>query len=30
MGEEPIADVCGHLAKVVSPSELVIGVWQEI
>lgn len=30
MGNEPISDRCGHLAKVVSSSELVIGFWQEI
>ena len=26
MGDEPIADRCGHLAKILSPSELVIGI----
>jgi hypothetical protein len=30
MGNEPIADRCGHLAKILPPSELVIGAWQEI
>jgi hypothetical protein len=30
MGKEPIADRCGHLVKIFSPSELVIGAWQEI
>ena len=26
MGDEPIADRCGHLAKILSPSELVISI----
>ena len=30
MGHEPIADRCGHLAKILSPSELVVGSRQEI
>ena len=30
VSNEPIADRCGHLVKVFSSSELVIGVWQEI
>src|SRR5512134_2697865 len=30
MGTKPIADRRGHLVKVFSPSELVIGFWQEI
>ena len=30
MGEKPIADQCGHLAKIPSPSELVIGIRQEV
>ena len=30
MGNEPISDRCGHLAKVVAFSELVVGAWQEI
>ena len=30
MGNEPIADRSGHLVKILPPSELVIGSWQEI
>ena len=30
IGREPISDRCGHLAKVVFPSELVISLRQEI
>ncbi len=30
MGNEPISDGCGHLAKVVASRELVIGIRQEI
>src|SRR5713101_4218121 len=30
VGNEPIADRCGHLAKIFPPSELVIGARQEI
>ena len=30
MGKEPIADRSGHLVKILPPSELVIGAWQEI
>ena len=30
MAHEPIGDRCGHLMKVFLPSELVIGVRQEI
>ncbi len=30
MGKDPIADRCGHLVKILPPSELVIGSWQEI
>jgi hypothetical protein len=30
MGADPIADRCGHLVKILPPSELVIGSWQEI
>jgi hypothetical protein len=30
MRNEPIADQCGHLAKLLPPSELVIGAWQEL
>ena len=30
MGKEPIIDRCGHLAKILTPSELVIGTRQEI
>jgi hypothetical protein len=30
MGKEPIIDRCGHLAKILPPSELVIGTRQEI
>jgi len=30
VGNEPIADQCGHLVEILSTSELVIGAWQEI
>jgi hypothetical protein len=30
VANEPIADRCGHLVEILSPSELVIGAWQEI
>ena len=30
MGYEPFTNRCGHLVKVFSPCELVIGAWQEI
>jgi hypothetical protein len=30
MDNKPIADRCGHLTKILPPSELVIGAWQEI
>ena len=30
VSNEPISDGCGHLAKIVFPGELVIGVWQEV
>jgi hypothetical protein len=30
MGTEPITNRCGHLVKILPPSELVIGAWQEI
>jgi hypothetical protein len=30
VSEEPIADRCGHLVKILLPSELVIGAWEKI
>ena len=30
VGEEPIADRYGHLEKILPPSKLVIGAWQEL
>ena len=30
MGHKPIADRCGHLAKILPPCKLMIGAWQEL